>query len=132
MNGKERIQATLEHREPDKVAMDLGGTAVTGIAASALHDLKQVLGIPGSEERTKVVDPYQMLGEVTDELRDELGVDTQPVSSQYNFYGFKNENWKPWVLFDGTPVLVPGKFNTEPDEDGDIYQYPRGDRSVDP
>jgi len=132
MNGKERIQATLEHREPDKVAMDLGGTAVTGIAASALQDLKQVLGVPGAEERTKVVDPFQMLGEVTDALRDELGIDTQPVSSQYNFYGFKNENWKPWVLFDGTPVLVPGKFNTEPDEDGDIYQYPQGDRSVEP
>ena len=23
-------------------------------------------------------------------------------------FGFENDGWKPWTLFDGTPVLVPG------------------------
>ena len=47
-------------------------------------------------------------------------------------FGFENRDWKPWRLFDGTPVLVPGAFNTEPDEAGDILMYPQGDRSAPP
>jgi len=47
-------------------------------------------------------------------------------------FGFRNEDWKPWELFDGTRVLVPGKFNTEPNEKGEILQYPEGDRTAPP
>ena len=31
-----------------------------------------------------------------------------------NFFGFAHDDWKPWTTFDGTPVLVPGGFTTEP------------------
>jgi hypothetical protein len=47
-------------------------------------------------------------------------------------FGFRLENWKEWRTFDGTPVLVPGKFNTEPEPNGDILQYPEGDKSAPP
>ena len=47
-------------------------------------------------------------------------------------FGFKNEDWKPWTTFDGTPVLVPGKFNTDPETNGDILMYPGGDQSAGP
>jgi len=47
-------------------------------------------------------------------------------------FGFKNEDWKPWILFDGTPVLVPSRFNTEPDSEGNIMMYPKGDTSAKP
>ena len=47
-------------------------------------------------------------------------------------FGFQNEDWKPWTTFDGTPVLVPGGFNTQPEPNGDILMYPEGDRSVPP
>ena len=46
-----------------------------------------------------------------------------------NLFGFRNEDWKPWTFWDGTPLLVPGKFNTEPDEKGDILMYVDGDRT---
>jgi hypothetical protein len=49
-----------------------------------------------------------------------------------NFFGFENTDWKPWTFFDGTPLLVPGKFNTTPDANGDIYQYPLGDTRFPP
>jgi hypothetical protein len=35
-------------------------------------------------------------------------------------------------LFDGTPVLVPGDFNTLPEPNGDILMYPEGDRTAQP
>jgi hypothetical protein len=45
-------------------------------------------------------------------------------------FGFRSEGWKPWTTFDGTPVLVPEHFNTNPDSNGDVLMYPEGDRSV--
>lgn len=82
----------------------------------------------------KVTEPFQMLGEVAPDLVDALGVDVVGVGLPTNFFGFANEDWKPWALFDGTPVNVPGRFNTDPsaDPDGGVLMYPEGDRSVPP
>ncbi|UCF14576.1 MAG: hypothetical protein JSW59_14270, partial [Phycisphaerales bacterium] len=47
-----------------------------------------------------------------------------------NHFGFADADWKPWRTFDGTDVLVAGKFNTDPEPNGDILQYPQGDKSA--
>lgn len=65
-------------------------------------------------------------------MKEALGVDVAGVLGPKNFFGFKNKGWKPWTTFDGTPVLVPEKFNTEVADDGDLYMYPEGDKSVPP
>ncbi len=109
--------------------MDFGATATTGTAASTVYRLRRALGLNGP---VKVVEPYQMLGEVDAELREALGIDVVGLGGRDNMFGFANEDWKPWELFDGTPVLVPGKFNTEPEPNGDILMYPEGDRSAPP
>jgi len=44
MNSRERVKTALNHREPDKVPIDLGGCA-TCIEAEAYEDLKKYLGI---------------------------------------------------------------------------------------
>ena len=130
MTSRERVLAAINHQNPDKIPLDLGSTLISGIHISSLHKLKVALGLIKENEPVKVYDPFQMLGEVDDDLRDVLGIDTVPLPSIKNFFGFKNENWKPWTFFDGTPVLVPEKFNTTPESNGDILQYPEGDRSV--
>lgn len=132
MTSRERVVASLERREPDKLPLDLGSTLVTGIHVSSLHKLKVALGLIKENEPVKVIDPFQMLGEVDDELRKVLGIDTVPLFPPKNFFGFENADWKPWTFFDGTPLLVPGKFNTTPDANGDIYQYPLGDTRFQP
>jgi len=43
----QRVFTTLEHKEPDRIPIDLGGTAVTGINIHGLRKLKDYLGIPG-------------------------------------------------------------------------------------
>ena len=78
----------------------------------------------------KVIEPYQMLGEIGPDLRDALGLDVVSLGGTTTFFGFKNEGWKPWTTFDGTPVLVPERFNTTPEPNGDILMYPEGDKSV--
>mgnify|MGYP000973475344 CR=1 FL=1 len=132
MNSRERVIAALEHRQPDHVPLDLGASAVTGMQASAVYALRQALHLDPPGTPVKVTEPYQMLGEIGPDLIDALGVDVLPLGSPRTLFGFRNENWKPWVLFDGTPVLVPEGFNTEPEPNGDILMYPEGDRTVPP
>jgi hypothetical protein len=66
MNCRERVQRALEHREADRVPLDAGSTPVSGIAAGTLSQLRLALGLDKPGDRVKVIEPYQMLGEVTD------------------------------------------------------------------
>jgi hypothetical protein len=73
-----------------------------------------------------------LLGEIKPDLQAALGVDVATIRGPRTMFGFKNEDWKEWELFDGTPLLVPGAFNTDPEPNGDILMYPEGDKSVPP
>ena len=131
MTSRERLIATLNHRQPDRVCVDFGATAVTGIYVGTVARLREaVLGEKGY--RVKVIEPYQMLGEIDPKLRDALGIDVAGVPGRKTLFGFENADWKPFTLFDGTPVLVPGNFNVSEDADGSLLIYPEGDTSVPP
>jgi hypothetical protein len=132
VNSRERVQIALAHEEPDRVPLDLGASAVTGIHVSSVYQLRQALGLDAPGTSVKVIEPYQMLGEVEPDLMEALGVDVVGLGSEKTLFGFKNEGWRPWTLFDGTPVLVPAGFNTEPEPNGDILMYPEGDKSAPP
>jgi hypothetical protein len=132
MNSRERVEAALGHQEPDRVPLDLGGSAVTGMHVSTVYALRQSLGLDSPSTPVRVVEPFQMLGEIAPDLLDALGVDVVGLGLRDNMFGFENSGWKPWTLFDGTPVLVPGRFNTEQEPDGSIFQYPQGDSSCEP
>ena len=68
MNSRERIITTLNHDEPDKVPIDLGGMGSTGIMAIAYNRLKQKLGI---ENRTaRMLDINQQLAVPEKEILD--------------------------------------------------------------
>lgn len=122
----------LNRERPDRVPCDFGGSSVTGMHVSVVYALRQASSLDPPSTPVKVTDPFQMLGEIRDDLREAIGIDTVPLEGTRTFFGFRQGNWKPWTTFDGTPVLVPGEFNTKPDADGRIYQYPQGDRSARP
>ncbi len=126
MNSRERVLTAINHQEPDRVPLDLGGSIVTGIMAGALARLRRHLGLEDSP--VKVYDQFQMLGEVTPDLVDRLGVDVLPVEPEIIAFGLRNRDFKPWTLFDGTPVLVPGAFDVEVTPDGDWLLHDGGDR----
>jgi len=132
MTGRERLALTLNHQEPDRVCVDFGATFVTGMHVSAVSRLrKAVLGDP--DYRVKVIEPYQMLGEIDDELREALGIDVVGKLPRKTIFGTENKDWKPFKLFDGTEVLVSGDFNvTVEPETGDLLMYPEGDTSAPP
>ena len=131
MTSKERIQATLNHIQPDKVAVDFGGTPVTGIHVLAIERIRKYYGL--EEKPIRVIEPYQMLGEIDDELIELLGVDVIGLSPANNMFGFKNHGeLKEFKTFWGQTVLVPKDFNTTLDDEGNLLIYPEGDTSVAP
>lgn len=132
LTSRERVQLALNHQEPDRVPLDLGGSAVTGMQVNSVYQLRQALKLDPPGTPVKVIEPYQMLGEIKSDLMEVLGIDVVPLTPPKTLFGFRNEGWKPWTLFDGTPVLVPEGFNTEPESNGDILMYPEGDRSAPP
>ena len=132
MNSRQRVQMALNHQQPDRVPLDLGGSAVTGMHVSSVYLLRQALQLDPPGTPVKVVEPYQLLGEIAPDLQDALGVDVVALPSPRTMFGFRNENWKPWTTFDGTPVLVPEAFNTALEPNGDLLMYPEGDRSAPP
>jgi hypothetical protein len=130
MISRERIKKSLEHKAPDRIPLDFGSTAVTGIHVMVVDSLRDYFSL--EKRPVKVLEPYQMLGEVDDELRDILQIDTVGLISRKNMFGIENKNWKEFKTFWGQVVLLPGQFNTKYDENGDLLIFPEGDLSVPP
>ena len=132
MKSRERVKIALSHKQPDKLPVDIGSTSSTGIHVRNVYLIRQRLGLDKPRTPVKVIDPYSMLGEIADDLKEAIGIDLTMLNGKYNFFGFENEGWKEWEMPDGTPVLVPKLFNTKINQDGSIYQYPKGDTSIQP
>jgi hypothetical protein len=128
-NSKDTVLEALAHRA-GPVPVDFGGTAVTGIHASVVAALRARLGLPGGPVR--VVEPYQMLGEIADDLMDAMGIDCIGAPARCTMFGFPLEGpWREWRCPWGQIVLMPAGFVTSVEE-GDVYVYPEGDASVPP
>jgi hypothetical protein len=80
----------------------------------------------------KVTEPYQMLGEIDEAMRQILRLDVVGFNTPKNMFGFRNERWKPFTMHDGTVVEVPGDFNFTRTPDGDILMHAEGDVSHPP
>jgi Uroporphyrinogen decarboxylase (URO-D) len=132
MTSRERIQTACAHHQPDKLPVDFGGGFQTGIHVSIVYKLRQAFGLDRPGTPVKVVEIYQMLGEVAPDLQAALGVDTVSLHGTGTMFGFPQSEFKEWQLADGTPVLLPKDFNTQYEPNGDLLQWPANDRSVSP
>ncbi len=130
MTSRERVLCALDHRQPDRVPIDSGATAVTGMHVSAVAALREHFGL---EKRVvKVHEPFQMLGLIEEDLQEALGIDVDGMLPRSTIFGFADEGWKPWRMYSGLEVLVPRDFNTSLDANGDTLIYPQGDMSAPP
>ncbi len=73
MNSRERLQTTLQHREPDKVPLDLGGNQ-TGIHRVAY---RKVLDYYGLDEDMVIMDIVQQLAAPSEEVLELFDIDTR-------------------------------------------------------
>lgn len=77
MTSWERVKAALEHREPDRVPFDLGGSVLTGMHKTAYQALRRYLGLP--ERDIDIYDPVQQLARIHHDVIEKLHVDVRCV-----------------------------------------------------
>lgn len=102
MTSRERVLASLNHQQPDRVAVDLSGYRSSGISAVAYPKLRAALGL--APRSVDVYDPVQQLAIVHEDVLDWCGADTIELGR-----GFCHEDkwWADWTLPDGTPCRMP-------------------------
>ncbi len=123
MTSRERVIAALEHREPDRLPLDLGSTIVTGIHCQALTELRRALAL--EERPARIYDLVQMLGDVEMDLVERLHIDVLRVEvpgARAAAHGPGDRLWEPYP---GVPVLVPEDLDVESDGEGG-WLYCRG------
>ena len=122
MNSRERVQAAINHQEPDRVPFDLGGTPMSGIHIHAYANLRAYLGLPKVD--VQVTDTIQQLATVDDDVAERLQVDIFNIaprsSAKYNLV-FRDE---------GDYTAYTDEWGIgwrKPKKDGlyyDMYQWP--------
>lgn len=113
ITSRERVLTALQHREPDRVPVDLAGHRSSGIAAIAYVKLREHLGLAPKPPR--VYDSVQQLAIVDSEVLELFGVDTIELGRAF---ALEDEDWGDWILPDGTPCKMPVWALPERAEDG--------------
>lgn len=129
-SSRENFLTTINHRQPEKVVVDFGSTGVSGIHVLQVEKLREYYGL--EKRPVKVVEPYQMLGEIDDELVKALNIDIIGIFGAKNMFGVPAEGWKEHRTLWGQTVMFPATFNYTYNSNGDILMYPEGDTSVPP
>jgi len=100
---RKRVLDAINHRTPDRVPVDFGGSAVTGMHVSCVAKLRDHYGL--KKRPVKVVEPYQMLGLIEDDLKQAIGIDVTPLLSRTNMFGFGNrDSVESGVVWSGAPA----------------------------
>jgi hypothetical protein len=73
-----------------------------------VYKLRQALGLDQPGTPVKVVEIYQMLGEIAPDLRQALGIDTVSVCGTGTMFGFPQTQFKQWQLAGGYFLVQTG------------------------
>lgn len=95
MTSRERVTAALNHQEPDRVPIDIGGGTSTTLVVEAYDNLKRYLGVEAGE--TKTLSKQYRSARLDDVVMQRLGSDCYPLR------GRSPANWQP-------PASEPGTF----------------------
>lgn len=113
MNSRERVFAAIEHRQPDRVPVDLGATPSSGISAIAYGHLKKHLGM--TRGHTRIYDVVQQLAQPEDSILDRFQIDPVDVGRAFNA---EDLDWYDTILADGQRAQYPAWFHPEMVPDG--------------
>lgn len=108
MNSRERVIASLNHQQPDRIPVDLSAHRSSGISAIAYAKLRKYLKL--EEKPIRVYDMVQQLAIVDDDVLDYFDVDVIELGRGFCL---QDNEWKDWVLPDGTACQIPYYINVE-------------------
>jgi len=121
MTSRDRVLASLQHHQPDRVPVDFSGHRSSGINAVAYARLRDYLGLP--RKPIRVYDIIQQLAVVDEDVLQRFKIDTIELGRAF---AGEDRWWHDWVLPDGTPCQIPVWVTPERDADRWIIRSTRG------
>ncbi len=112
MNSRERLLAAIDHKEPDRVPIDIGATPSSGISLVAYQNLVKHIGMPHLKSYT--YDVVQQVVQPEMEFLDHYGIDVVDIGRNFNQ---DPDYWHELELIEGYPALYPKWFNPERQKD---------------
>lgn len=94
MTPRERVLTALNHQEPDRVPLSIGGGTATSILVEGYEGLKQHLGVSGE---TEIMNKAFRIARIDERVMQRLGSDFRPLTAK------SPANWTP-------PPSEPGTF----------------------
>jgi uroporphyrinogen decarboxylase len=79
MSPRERVLAAIDHHEPDRVPIDIGGGSSTSISIEAYEELKRHLGVAGT---TNTLSKIFRVAALDEHVMRRLGSDCRPLRSK--------------------------------------------------
>ncbi len=116
MTSRERVLATVNHKEPDRVPVDFGATPSSGISAIAYSNLIHHLGY--KDQTTCVYDVVQQLAEPSDHMLEHFNVDVIDIGRAFNT---NPDDWYDINLQNGRNGQYPKWFRPVLKEDKSWY-----------
>ena len=77
--SRERFRNALNHRQPDRIPVDFGGTGNSRMHVTCVAALRDYYGL--DKQPVKIADLSAMTGEIEDDLKEALGIDVQALHS---------------------------------------------------
>jgi uroporphyrinogen decarboxylase len=90
MQSRQRLLWSLDHKEPDRVPIDLASTQVTAIALNAYQNLRKYLGLPKTSPI--VSDRIQQICIPDDDINQKFGVDVKGLWPLMNANDFTDQD----------------------------------------
>ena len=117
MTRRERVLASINHKNTGSLPMDLGSNVSAGISGMAYGNLRKYLGITNGHNR--IYDVVQQVAQPEIEVLDIIGADCLDVGRVYNV---EDSDWYDVTLSDGTAAQWPSWFKPVHNPDGS-YDY---------
>lgn len=124
MTSRERILATINHREPDHVPIDMGATPSSGISAIAYSNLLAHLKM---DLPVQIYDVVQQLAQPDMTVIDMFGVDVLDIGRTFNE---KPSDWAPVTMANGAPAFYPRWFKPHLMPDGSYQTYDNDGKTI--
>lgn len=118
MNSRNRVIIALNHKEPDKMPIDFGGTPGTGISVIAYNNLKRYLNLSG--QKAKLYDLMQQIVEPEEEVLKMIEADIVLLYREAPRFNLSLSKWKTWTLKDSSQCLVSEDYNPIVNNNGDM------------
>lgn len=127
ISGKQKFDLAFQHKE-GPLLFDLGGFATTGMHCKMIQEMRRYYGLP--EKPIKILNPLIMIGEIDEDLKHIMGVETTPFWGSYDVFGLSHTKYMEFVTPWEQIVLMPTDFRTTEAEDGSLLVYSQGDTST--